>query len=199
MSVNPSKLRKMPTPICSVILAGGRGSRMGGQDKGLVHFAGRPLIEYTIDAVTPHSERIIISCNRNEGVYQEYSSFVVSDLDDSYQGPLAGLLAASALCAQDWVFCCPCDVPDLPTDIISLLLNGVDTQNHDIAVCHDGKRRQSLLMLVRAECLSSIATYLDEGGRRVDDWQNQLRTVELDCSEYADQLLNVNHQAELLP
>lgn len=191
MSVNPS--------ICSVILAGGRGARMGGQDKGLVHFQGRPLIEYSIDAVSAHSERIIISCNRNADTYRNYSSFIVSDEDDSYLGPLAGLLAAKTLCEQDWVFCCPCDVPNLPEDIISLLIKGIDRHSHDIAVCHDGRRRQSLLMLVRTSCLASIASYLNQGGRRVDAWQNQWRTIELDCSAYADRLLNVNHRADLRP
>lgn len=187
------------TSICSVILAGGRGARMGGQDKGLVHFAGRPLIEYSLDAVSDYSEQIIISCNRNVDSYRAYSEFVVRDMDDSYPGPLAGLLAAKTLCEQEWIFCCPCDVPNLPVEIISLLLNRIDVQRHDIAVCHDGQRRQSLLMLVRAECLNSIADYLVQGGRRVDAWQDQWRTVELDCSVYADRLLNVNHQAELLP
>ncbi len=191
MSVNHS--------ICSVILAGGRGSRMGGQDKGLVHFAGRPLIEYALDAVSACSERVIISCNRNVDSYRSYTPFVVSDPDDSYSGPLAGLLAARTQCEHDWVFCCPCDVPKMPAEIISLLINGLDRRSHDIAVCHDGKRRQNLLMLARAESLDSIGEYLDRGGRRVDTWQNQWRTIEVDCSAYADQLLNVNHQTELLP
>ncbi|MEM8499632.1 MAG: molybdenum cofactor guanylyltransferase MobA [Pseudomonadota bacterium] len=191
MSVKPS--------ICSVILAGGRGSRMGGQDKGLLLFAGRPLIEYSLDAVSACSERVIISCNRNADTYRSYSAFVVSDQDDSYAGPLAGLLAANAMCEQEWVFCCPCDVPNMSAEIISLLINGIDQRSHDIAVCHDGERRQNLLMLVRASCLDSIREYLYQGGRRVDTWQNQWRTIEVDCSAYADRLLNVNHQAELLP
>lgn len=172
---------------------------MGGQDKGLLHFAGRPLIEYSLDAVSASSERVIISCNRNADTYRTYSTFVVSDQDDSYPGPLAGLLAAKTMCEQEWVFCCPCDVPKMPAEIISLLFNSIDKRNHDIAVCHDGERRQNLLMLVRAECLDSIEEYLDQGGRRVDTWQNQWRTTEVDCSAYADQLLNVNHRADLLP
>ncbi len=191
MSVNSS--------ICSVILAGGRGTRLGGQDKGLVHFDGRPLIEYSLNAVAPISEQIIISCNRNADIYRQYSSLIVSDQDGSYLGPLAGLLAADALCEQDWVFCCPCDVPKLSQDIISVLLRGIDSKNHDIAVCHDGQRRQSLLMLVRADCLASIGPYLEHGGRRVDAWQNQWRTTEIDCSAYANNLLNVNSHTELRP
>lgn len=172
---------------------------MGGQDKGLVQFAGRPLIEYCLQVVSDESERVIISCNRNSKRYRKYSEFVVTDPDHSYSGPLAGLIAAKPLCEQEWVFCCPCDTPFLPTEIITLLKKGVDEQLHDIAVCHDGQRRQNLLMLAKVSCLDSIAHYLEQGNRRVDAWQDQWRIAEVDCSEYADRLLNVNDQSELRP
>ncbi len=183
--------------ICTVVLAGGRGTRMGGQDKGLVQYKGRPLIEYCLDAVSQQSERVVISCNRNIEAYREYSEFVVSDQDGTFKGPLAGLLAARTFCEQDWVFCCPCDMPHLSAKIVTSLINGFDATVHDITVCHDGLRRQNLLMLFKASCLDSIAAYLEQGGRRVDGWQNQWRTVERDCSEWAADFLNVNTVDEL--
>ena len=80
--------------ISCVILAGGRGTRMGGQDKGLVKFNNLPLIEHTIEKISPQVGEILISANRNLKVYAQYGLRIVTDTTNEFQGPLAGILAA---------------------------------------------------------------------------------------------------------
>ena len=72
--------------ITAVILAGGQGRRMGGQDKGLIEFEGRLMIEILIEALENQRLDIVINANRNQSTYQTYGYPVVSDNLDNFQG-----------------------------------------------------------------------------------------------------------------
>jgi len=185
-----------PNSICSVILAGGRGQRLGGRDKGLIEYRGKPLAQHALDTLQAHSQQLVLSCNRNLGDYQRLAhssnATVVTDEDDSYSGPLAGLLAASRVCQQQWLFTMPCDMPDTPAFVLPRLSETAAQQDCDIAVCHDGERRQNLVMLVRHGITDTLFDYLNSGGRRVDGWQNQFQVLEVDFSESADMFRNLN-------
>ena len=80
--------------ISCIILAGGKGKRVGGVDKGLLEYKNKPLIEHTINALTPQVDDIIISANRNIERYKDYAKKVISDESEDYLGPLAGIDAA---------------------------------------------------------------------------------------------------------
>ena len=97
--------------ITAVILAGGRGKRLGGQDKGLVELDGKPLIEHILDAIASQVDRVTINANRNQQSYANYGYPVINDNMADYQGPLAGFAAALSACNTDYIVTLPCDGP----------------------------------------------------------------------------------------
>ncbi len=101
----------------AIILAGGKGRRVNGQDKGLIEYNNKTLIKHVIDAVTPLSHEIVISANRNIAAYEDYGYPVITDADDDYRGPLAGIAAALQHCSNNYVFITPCDMPLLTSDV----------------------------------------------------------------------------------
>lgn len=95
--------------ITGVILAGGQGRRMGGEDKGLMVLNGRPLVEYLLDSLRPQSSTLLINANRNHHRYQRYGFPVIEDQVGNYQGPLAGFSTALQHADTDWIMTVPCD------------------------------------------------------------------------------------------
>ena len=94
--------------ITGVILAGGRARRMGGADKGLVLFNGKPLIEYVIDALEPQVGCLLINANRNHEKYRSYEFDVISDELKDYCGPLAGMACVLNKIHTPYLVTAPC-------------------------------------------------------------------------------------------
>ena len=112
--------------LTGLILAGGQARRMGGQDKGLIPLAGRPLIAWVIAALAPQVGRILISANRNQAAYAAFGHPVIGDEAGGteltgFQGPLAGIAAAMTRMETPWLLTLPCDAPLAPTDLASRL------------------------------------------------------------------------------
>ena len=112
----------MRDQITGLILAGGQARRMGGQDKGLIPLAGRPLIAWVIAALTPQVGRILISANRNQAAYAAFGHPVIGDEAvgaelAGFQGPLAGIAAAMTRMETPWLLTLPCDAPLAPADL----------------------------------------------------------------------------------
>ncbi|HCW21924.1 MAG TPA: molybdenum cofactor guanylyltransferase, partial [Achromobacter sp.] len=81
-----------------MILAGGQGSRMNQQDKGLVLLRGQPLVAHVADRLAPQVGRLIVSANRHQDRYAQYGQ-VVEDGEPAlgaFQGPLLGIAAGLA-------------------------------------------------------------------------------------------------------
>ena len=113
----------LPLPPCSVLLlAGGRGQRMGGRDKGLLQWRGQPLIAHLQALVRPLGDDLIISCNRNHAHYAAYADRLVSDDSDDFPGPLAGIRAGLAAARHSHLLVLPCDVPGLDEPLLNALL-----------------------------------------------------------------------------
>ena len=102
--------------ITGLVLAGGKGSRMGGVDKGLVAFEDMPLVEHVIGILKPQCRTLVVSANRNEDVYAKYGYPVVTDDDKNFSGPLAGIAAALEIVKTPYMVVAPCDSPFLPSD-----------------------------------------------------------------------------------
>ena len=176
--------------ISAVILAGGRGRRMGYRDKGLLEIDGRPLAGHVIDTIAPRVGAIAINANRNQAAYQRLGHPLVDDARPGYPGPLAGIEAGLAWSPTPYLLVVPCDTPYFDATCIERL--GASLAGADLAVAHDGTRLQPLHALIRRHCLASLRDFLDGGGRRVDQWLSRLDWRAADCRGQAAGFRNIN-------
>ena len=184
-----------PSRLTGAILAGGKARRMGGQDKGLISLAGKPMIEYVIAALQPQIDALLIVANRNRARYARYAP-VVGDTLDGYQGPLAGMASALQAASTRWVLTVPCDVPLVPDNLVETMRAAL--QNDDeVCTVRCGERLQPVFTLMRTELLSSLLTFLNEGGRKIDRWLVKHRLAYAEFPEHYDAFENVNSKAEL--
>ena len=126
--------------ITGLVLCGGAGRRIGGQDKGLAPFRGTPLVEHVIKRLQPQVGQIILSANRNLSRYQTWGFPVFPDTDCSGQGPLSGILTGLLRCDSPCLAIVPCDAPFLPGDLVTRLCGALLQQRADVALAHDGAR-----------------------------------------------------------
>jgi len=172
--------------ITGLILAGGRGARMGGIDKGLQNFNGTPLTLHTLmrlqmqDAVTL-SEMMVVA-NRNLSAYESFGVQVWPDSTDGFAGPLAGFLTGLERCETDLLLTVPCDSPLFPLNLTQRLLDTLIAEDAEIAVAaakeEDGSvRAQPVFCLMRVSLLESLVKFMQSGGRKIDAWTAQHKTV----------------------
>jgi molybdopterin-guanine dinucleotide biosynthesis protein A len=195
-----SRIDATPGPtgpaITGLVLAGGRGQRMGGEDKGLVPLLDRPMIEHVLDALRPQVGDVIISANRNLDRYRRFGYPVVSDREDGYLGPLAGVRAGLEAAATPLLVTVPCDTPMLAADLVHRLAAARAAEDADLAVASDGQRLQPVFMLLHIRLRRSLTDYLAGGGRKIDAWYSGLRVAVADLSDRPDSFANVNDPAE---
>ena len=151
-----------------VILAGGQARRMGGGDKGLIEVAGRPMIEYVIDILKMRLETIFINANRNIEIYGAYNYPVIRDVDEGYQGPLAGMASCMSVCETEYIITAPCDAPLLPEDYVGRMMEQAIDSGAEIAVADNGNRLQPVFSLLKVNLLDSLRAYLDSGERKIE-------------------------------
>ena len=178
--------------VTGVILAGGKGRRMDGKDKGLIMLAGRPLIEFVIDSIEPQVKTLILNANRHIEHYASYGYPVISDTLSDYQGPLAGFFSALQCAATSHIFTLPCDGPLIPSDLVARLIESLNRSSADIAVAHDGKRMQPVYSIVPVSLTASLNAFLDSGGRKIDLWYEQHRVALADFSDCPETFRNIN-------
>ncbi len=178
--------------ITGIILAGGRSSRMGGVDKGLVELAGRPMVEHVYNALSPQVARILISANRNQEHYSVFGDPVIKDAVGNYFGPLAGIASAMQIASTDYVLTVPCDAPLLPPDLAPRLFHALQQQGVDISVAHDGRRMQPVFALMQRQLLEDVLAFLAGGNRKLHLWVAGQNVALADFSDQPDAFLNVN-------
>ncbi|MGB5224777.1 MAG: molybdenum cofactor guanylyltransferase MobA [Arenicellales bacterium] len=183
--------------ITAVVLAGGRGRRLGGQDKGLMDLDGKPLIEHILELVTPQVSAVIINANRNQQVYADLGHPVISDNMADYQGPLAGFAVALAACNTDYIMTLPCDGPYVPVDLVSRLSAAMKDNDAELAVAYDGQRMQPVYALIPSSLLGSLQEFLDAGDRKIDLWYARHNTALADFSDVIDTFFNINTEDDL--
>lgn len=168
--------------ITGLILAGGRGARMGGIDKGLQNFNGTPLTLHALMRLqmqegSPLSEVMIVA-NRNLSAYESLGVQVWPDSTDGFAGPLAGFLTGLERCETELMLTVPCDSPLFPLNLVEKLLSGLVQNNADIAVAaareeDGGLRPQPVFCLMRVTLLESLVKFMQAGGRKIDAWTAQ--------------------------
>jgi molybdenum cofactor guanylyltransferase len=175
------------------ILAGGAGSRMGGQDKGLVAWQGRPLVEWVLERFSPQVQSLLISANRHLELYQRYGHAVVTDDLPNHPGPLAGILAGLNHCNSSWLAVVPCDAPQLPLDLVMRLHQAATHEGANLAYATTPDGAQPTFSLIHQSLCPSLEQYLKQGERKVLNWYAQVGAVAVDFTDQPDAFLNINH------
>ena len=173
--------------ITGLILAGGRGSRMGGVDKGLQNHNGVPLAMHALLRLGPQVGELMINANRNLGAYEAFGVPVWPDALPDFAGPLAGFLAGLERCETPWLVTVPCDTPDFPDDLVMRLADAADTADAEIAIaaCQEegAMRTQPVFCLMRAALMESLVRFTQDGGRKIDRWTALHRQVDVPFPE----------------
>ena len=188
----------MPSPeITGLVLAGGQGSRMGGVDKGLQAFRGKPMVAHVIERLAPQVSEILINANRNPGDYARFGHRVVADEIEGFAGPLAGFERGLAHASHELVVTAPCDSPFLPVDLVSRLHDSMRAAKAELAVAKTGDQAHPVFSLMRREVHGSLRDFLASGQRKIDKWYASLAVVEVAFDDEADAFLNINTREEL--
>ena len=183
--------------VTAVILAGGKGRRIDGQDKGLIELGGKPLIEHILEAVRPQVASILINANRNSERYGEYGYPVIPDDMSDFQGPLAGIAIGMEHAHTPYIITLPCDGPFVPDDMVSHLGQALVRDDADLAIAHDGVRMQPVHALLPVSLLNSLKAFLASGERKIDRWYGLHNFVLADFSDHPAAFLNVNTPGDL--
>ncbi|MDH5538542.1 MAG: molybdenum cofactor guanylyltransferase MobA [Rhizobacter sp.] len=186
--------------ITGLILAGGRGSRMGGVDKGLQNHQGVPLAMHALLRLAPQVGEVMINANRNLSAYESMGVPVWPDAIPDYAGPLAGFLAGLERCETPYLLTVPCDSPQFPIDLAARLGLALAEQNADIAMAatlEDGRLQvQPVFCLMKSELMESLVRFTQEGQRKIDKWTALHRCVEVPFDD-VQAFANANTLAEL--
>jgi len=186
--------------ITGLILAGGRGSRMGGVDKGLQTHRGIPLAMHALMRPEPQVGQIMLNANRNLGAYDAFGVPVWPDALPDYAGPLAGFLAGLERCETPYLVTVPCDTPNFPLDLVQRLTAALVAQDAEIAMAAtrsaDGTQVQPVFCLMQAGLMESLVRFTQTGQRKIDRWTAQHRCVEVAFDDEAA-FFNVNTLQEL--
>lgn len=169
--------------ITGLILAGGRGTRMGTVDKGLKQFRGAPMALHVLMRLQPQVGTVMINANQNIGPYEAFGVPVWPDQIGGFAGPLAGLHTGLMHCETEFMATAPCDSPFLPENLVERLAEGLEKADAELAVTVTGSGAQRqphpVFCLLRTRVLPHLEEFLHGGGRKIDAWYASLPTVEV--------------------
>jgi len=157
--------------ISCIVLAGGRGKRIRGNDKGLQPYRNKRLVEHVIEKISPQVDEIIISANRNLTEYRNLGLPVITDNNDRFDGPLAGIASALPGCTHQWVLVVPCDMPDLPENLVASMWQHT---KYSRLVTVSANNRLQLILLMHRNLLASINESLGDNQRTVMRWVDSI-------------------------
>ena len=178
---------------CSILLlAGGRGQRMGGQDKGLVRWQGQPLIAYAQRVTRPLTDDLIISCNRNHEQYTRLADQLVSDGNDDFAGPLAGIRAGLAVARHSHLLVLPCDVPKIDRGLLDALLGAAAQHPDQPLMVRHGEHWEPLLCVIPTALKDVFEAAWQAGERSPRKIMLQLNARAWQCAENDPRLTNFN-------
>jgi molybdopterin-guanine dinucleotide biosynthesis protein A len=183
--------------VTGIVLAGGQGSRMGGVDKGLQTFRGKPMVAHVIERLAPQVDEIIINANRNVEAYGAFGHRVLADSITGFAGPLAGFERGLAHAAGELVATVPCDSPFLPTDLVARLRKAIEEASAQLAVAKTGDQAHPVFTLMRRSVHQSLREFMGSGQRKIDKWYASLSVVEVAFDDEAQAFMNINTRAEL--
>ncbi|MBX3716052.1 MAG: molybdenum cofactor guanylyltransferase [Burkholderiales bacterium] len=183
--------------VTGLVLAGGQGSRMGGVDKGLAPFRGKPMVAHAIERLAPQVDEILVNANRNPEAYARFGHRVIADEIPGFAGPLAGFERGLAHARGQLVATVPCDSPFLPADLVARLRAALEGAGAQLAVARTGDQPHPVFCLMRREVHASLTAFLASGQRKIDKWYASLSVAEVAFDDEADAFANINTRDEL--
>jgi len=183
--------------VSGIVLAGGQGSRMGGVDKGLLPFRGKPMVAHVVERFAPQVGEILVNANRNVDAYEGFGHRVIADEIAGFAGPLAGFERGLAHARGELVATVPCDSPFLPADLVARLRSVLEAEDAQLAVAKTGDQAHPVFCLMRRGVHASLRDFLARGQRKIDRWYSQLAVVEVAFDDEPDAFLNINTREEL--
>ena len=182
--------------ITAAILAGGRGARLGGVDKGLEELSGQPLVAHIIAALKPQCGTLLINANRNQPRYADFGYPVVADDSGEFLGPLAGMLSVLRAAQTHYVLCVPCDAPLLPADLTARLWQALVQNQAQASVARSVDGLQPVYALLDRSLADRLHAFLNSGARKTADWLRAMAAAEADFSDCPSMFLNMNTTAD---
>jgi molybdopterin-guanine dinucleotide biosynthesis protein A len=183
-----------------LILAGGRGTRMGGVDKGLQPLGGQAMVQHALQRLRPQVQHLLVNANQNLAAYRAFGVPVVPDAMPDFAGPLAGLQTGLMHSTTPYLVTVPCDSPLLPTDLVQRLALALEAQDAELAVAETGsgptRQLHPVFCLAKVVLLPSLTQYLQTGGRKMETWQATLRVATVHFDNEAA-FSNINTLEEL--
>ncbi|WP_428087017.1 molybdenum cofactor guanylyltransferase MobA [Candidatus Thioglobus sp.] len=183
--------------ITAVILAGGQGLRMNGQDKGLILLDNKPLIGHTVDIIDKSVSSILVSANRNLDLYQQFGK-VVSDNLSNYQGPLAGICAALTQTNSQYLFIVPCDSPYIDRSLLERLSQAMIENNTKLCVVSENKHLHPTFALIDVAIKPVLDQYLAAGERKLGKFFKECGAIEVDFSDKPQLFINLNSPEDFI-
>tara|TARA_B110000014_G_C20044953_1_gene543300 strand:+ start:387 stop:986 length:600 start_codon:yes stop_codon:yes gene_type:complete len=180
--------------ITALLLCGGKGARLGGQDKPLLSLGSDKIIDHLLTRLKPQTGEIVISCSRNVARYEAYKVRIVVD-ESPDEGPLGGLQSAFKAVNTEWALTCPGDIPFLTRDLVTRL--SLDAERQGVAVPFADNERQNLCLLINQERRNELVAFYVQGGRAVKRWLDIASIQSTDLSELGSSFFNVNTAREL--
>lgn len=181
------------SPSCSILLlAGGRGQRMGGQDKGLLQWQGEPLIAHLHRQTRALSDDLIISCNRNPERYALYADQLVHDDEGGFPGPLAGIRAGLKVARYPSLLVLPCDVPQIDSSLLDSMLSEASQHPDKPLMVRHGEHWEPLLCVIPVALAPAFEQAWSEGERSPGRIMRALHATALQCPANDIRLANLN-------
>lgn len=186
--------------ITGLVLAGGRGTRMGSVDKGLQLFQGTPLFMHAAKRLAPQVATLLINANQNQESYAKSGYEIVSDAPLTFSGPLAGFATGLKHCHTPFLLAVPCDSPFFPSNLALELGTALLQERADIAIAVTGQApklsEQPVFCLMKRELLPHLEAYLQSGQRKIDAWYASLKVARASFANEAD-FYNINTREDL--
>ncbi|HCW91526.1 MAG TPA: molybdenum cofactor guanylyltransferase [Marinobacter sp.] len=191
-----------PDRLIGLLLAGGKSTRMGGQDKGLLPWQGQPMAQRVYRTLKNLTPRVYISANRSLEDYEQLApGHILRDPENlTDQGPLAGLLTGLRKASEqgaEAVLVCPCDTPDINPATLSALITAWQTCPDRPAIAESNGRIHPLHGVYPVGLMGCLECYLKSGERRVVTFAERVGAIALNCPETEAVFRNRNKPEDL--
>tara|TARA_B100001750_G_C15478270_1_gene583872 strand:+ start:730 stop:1335 length:606 start_codon:yes stop_codon:yes gene_type:complete len=180
--------------LTALILAGGKSSRMEGNDKGLMRFNDKFLIQHLHSLAERFCSNVLVNVNRNFNEYKRFGFNICKDLISDYQGPLAGMYTGLEQTNTDYLITLPCDGPFINESYFKKMV--LLDKGFDINVAFDGNRIQPVYCLLRKDLRKSLKSFLESGERKIDKWFDLCSVNSIDFSKNEEMFVNINNKEE---